>query len=363
MTCGGHQYLVNLVTNVVTDVTFAGTTSRMAGFIDGIFVSIDPVTSTLYRSAINDGTVWDPAVNGQFQRAANTDPWVGLFAKPPYIYLLGERTSDIFFNSGASPFPFAPIMGVQLPGTEAPFSAAWMGGLIWLAQNEKGSRIVVRANGYGFVKISDLGVDYALSQYDDVSDAVGWTYQEQGQEFYVLKLNKANATWAFDGTGWHQRGTFNNTLVDYDAEHQFCHAYQFGQHLVGDQNSTLLYRQSDSLFFDASGVPLRRERRPPALQIEQQRLVIKSFQLYVEHGVGLATGQGSDPTMILRQSRDAGRTWGNPRPKSIGKQGETKKRVIWRRCGWARDWQPALIFSDPVPVRVLGAFLELRGGQ
>lgn len=70
---------------------------------------------------------------------------------------------------------------------------------------------------------------------------------------------------------------------------------------------------------------------------------------------------GSDPTMMLCSSKDGGRSFGNELWRSAGKQGQTSIQVAWNRLGTTKDRVFKLVVSDPVPWRLVGAWLELEG--
>lgn len=72
--------------------------------------------------------------------------------------------------------------------------------------------------------------------------------------------------------------------------------------------------------------------------------------------------EGRDPQMMLRWSDDAGETWSNELSASMGKVGEYKKRVIFRRLGQSRDRIFQISISDPVKRVITGASLEAKGG-
>ena len=82
-------------------------------------------------------------------------------------------------------------------------------------------------------------------------------------------------------------------------------------------------------------------------------------------GVGLTTGQGSDPQVMLRWSDDGGDTWSNEHWRSLGKTGAKKTRVHWNRLGQFGD--KGRIFeltkSDPVEFSLLGAHADLNPGN
>ena len=85
-----------------------------------------------------------------------------------------------------------------------------------------------------------------------------------------------------------------------------------------------------------------------------------AIRLDMDTGVGLTSGQGSDPLVVLQYSNDGVNTWSNERVASIGKRGDYKRRIIWRRLGRANERLYRVTITDPVPVRIIGAYLEAR---
>ena len=79
--------------------------------------------------------------------------------------------------------------------------------------------------------------------------------------------------------------------------------------------------------------------------------------LDIASGVGLISGQGSDPLVQIRFSHDAGNTWGNWHDLSLGAIGEYGYRPRLNRCGRMRS-RPVfaeLSISDPVNFSLVGA--------
>ena len=91
---------------------------------------------------------------------------------------------------------------------------------------------------------------------------------------------------------------------------------------------------------------------------KEDRQSINSFGLDMETGVGLATGQGSDPQAVLRYSTDGGHSWSNEIPAPIGKVGEYDTRVIWHRLGRARDFTFEVTVTDPVKTVFVNGFIK-----
>ena len=70
----------------------------------------------------------------------------------------------------------------------------------------------------------------------------------------------------------------------------------------------------------------------------------------------------SNPQAMLRWSSDGGRTWSSESWSSIGRVGEYKARVRWRRLGRARDRVYELTISEPIKVAILGASIKTTRG-
>lgn len=75
----------------------------------------------------------------------------------------------------------------------------------------------------------------------------------------------------------------------------------------------------------------------------------------MESGTGLAYGQGVEPYVWLQKSDDGGRTFGNERWATLGRQGVYRTRVRWNRLGAARNRVFRISMSDPVRTALIGA--------
>jgi hypothetical protein len=360
ITSGSKGYIYNLTTNVLA---FEIDGATQGGFIDGFFLALDPQTSTLKISELEDGSTWDPLQIAQ--RNAGADRWAGMIVSHKEIWLFGSQTTEVWYNAGASPFPFQPNPSVFINhGILAPYSAAILDNApIWLGQSTDGGGIVYRANGYTPQRVSTHALEYALSTYDTLLDAQAWTYQEQGHSFYVLTFPDAGVTWVYDvSTGaWHERGAWTGT--EFTTLPVFGHTYAYGLHLTGDSTTGAVYRMGVDLSSDGGGRTLRRLRRAPHLSKENTLIAFDKLQLDLEVGLGLATGQGEDPQIMLRWSNDGGQTWGNEHWVSGGLQGAYRARAIWRRLGAARDRVFEVSVTDPIPWRIIDAWIDVRGGS
>lgn len=366
ITSGDKGYVLTLSTSVLTTEITSG--ANQCAFLDGFFLVLDDATSTLKVSGLNDGTTWEASQVAQ--RTAGSDPWQAMVVVHRDIWLFGKQTSEVWYNAGTSPFPFAAIPGAFLEqGIIAPFSATAVGNTVmWLGANRDGSGMVFMADGYSPVRISTHAVEHALQDYVragiTIADAVAFTYQEDGHTFYVLNFPTAKATWVYDSSTqlWHERGTWDADATQYEAWRPQSHCFAFNKHLVGDRALGTVYEMSLDNYTDAGGGVLRRMRRTPHVTVEQQSLFYHKFQIELETGLGLSAGQGEDPQAMVRWSDDGGQTWGHEHWVSAGKQGQYNARAVWRRLGRGRNRVFEVVVTDPIPWRMIQAFLDISRG-
>lgn len=365
ITSGGNGYCFALATNLLTQITALNGKARQGAMLDGYFLAIDTITSsttpTVYISNLADGLTWDPT--RFIQRSAASDPWVAMTVVNRYIWFLGQQTSEVWYDAGSSPIPFVLHPSGLIPfGCAAAFSVAVAdGSLAWLAQTANGIGAVVEASGFGPESIATYPVQRAITLYTSISDAVADMYTEQGHTFYILTFPTDQATWGVDmkGQAWHKRGSWIAEEGRYRAWRPRWHAFAFGQHRWLDGETGAIYVASVDVATDVDSRPLRRVRRAPALVQENQRVTYAAFELDLERGQGLVTGQGSNPQVMLRWSDDNGQTWSNEHWRTAGAKGKYSVRVRWNRLGQARRRMFEVVMSDPTPWKLTNAYLEI----
>jgi hypothetical protein len=251
---------------------------------------------------------------------------------------------------------------VSIPyGTAAPESPALLGGWpIWLAND-----LTVRyAPGYSAQRVSNYAMEWQIASYATVLDAeASVTYSAEGHQFYVLSFPTAGVTWVYDLTSglWHKRGPWDG--LDFGVLPVWGYTYAFGRHLVGSRTSGVIYEMSQAFSVDTSGDGLRRLRRAPHLVNELKRTNYYNFEVHMEVGLGLSSGQGSDPLAMLRWSNDGGQTFGNYLNMEAGRIGAYGTRVRTPgSLGQARDRVFEVTATDPVPWRIVDAYVDARVG-
>lgn len=278
------------------------------------------------------------------------------------LYIFNTRTTEIFFNSGNADFPFERTEGAFLElGCAARFSIAkTKDHLFFLARDKDGAGLVYKARGANMQRISTHVIEQKINSYGDISNARAWIYQDEGSSFYVLNFDNVDTTWVYDiGTNmWHER-TFTND-GNQERDRGYSHAYAYSKHLVGDYESGKIYEMSRRFLSD-DGEEIVCIRTCPHISATGRRLKVTSMELDLESGTGLdGTTQGTDPKAMLQFSDDGGFSFGNEIWADMGKIGEKRKRVIWRRLGRSRDRVFKVQISDPVRRILIGANISVE---
>src|SRR5581483_6676215 len=122
------------------------------------------------------------------------------------LWLPGETTTEIWYNAGGQYFPFQRLIGTLLQvGCKATHSIARLttegqDGLCWFGRSDRGENVVIRTKGFTAGVVSTPAVSDEIATYTTTADAIGYTYQEDTHEFYVLNFPTADRTWVYDAS-------------------------------------------------------------------------------------------------------------------------------------------------------------------
>jgi hypothetical protein len=348
----------------ILDDGFLG--AQRIAFIEGWLILNQPGSRTFYTTGPTPYSMLFPGLFFSL-KDSSTDNLITLMEQDRELWLIGERTSEVWYNGGGANFAFYRIPGIgpQI-GCAAVHSIARCGPrLVWLGRNEQGQNVIVCTEQYSWQRISTHAIEHAISSYPLVSDAIGYGYEEEGHLFYMLTFPTADVTWCFDfaSDSWHKRLSFDPVGGIYHRHRSNCFMDFGNVRIVGDYQTGYLMQMSRNFYADTISPgttnPLRALRRTPHVWSKQnrERLFFAQLQIEFTPGVGLQTGQGSNPQVMLRLSDDGSFTWSNEMWTTIGAAGETRNRAIWYQLGRARDRVWEAVISDPVPRDVIGATL------
>lgn len=333
----------------ITDEDFP--TPLSITFKDGYGVVVEKDTGKQYVSAINDFTSWGAL---SFATAEyEPDNLVGNIASSDSLFAFGEKTVQVYYNSGNSTFPFDPRPGANLEiGCGATHSIARGENIVFWLDNHG---VVRQIAGFQQSVISTDQVEFRIAQLTDFSDATGFFYSQEGHSFYVLMFPNAGVTEVYDITTglWHKRSSGAN-----NGRWRPAWIAQAGQTvLAGDYNNGKIYELDTGTYTD-NGDHLRWFFTLQDINSGQQKIAHDMLELKIESGVGLVSN--SDPQFWLIYSDDNGKTWSREKWRSMGKIGEYSKRARFYNLGLSRSRTYKVGGADPVKRVIASARLEGR---
>lgn len=326
---------------------------------DEFGLAIQATSQTWNASAISDLTTW-PSLSF----AAVTGDQSNLVAVATLhreIYLFQENTFEVWDNLGTANFTFGRNTSVFGQwGCSARSSLAKGNNTLYLlARSITGGHQVVVIQNYTPVVISTPGINYQISTYSTVSDAVGFLYQQEGHEFYVLTFPTAGVTWVYDVSlgVWHQR----QSLVSAAQTRWLpsCYTFNYNVSLVGDYQSGNIYKL-DMTNFTENGTAITRTIVTHPFYTAGTWTFADKVQVDFDEGAA-----SSSNTLNLYVSRDGGRTFGSAKPNSLAGAGQINGgyRVYWGRLGAAKIFVLKLQTTMNALFVVLGAWVNTRQGS
>lgn len=339
----GYTYqVVSTTFAVITDGDFPDA-AKTVTWIGGQFV-VDQGTGDEFQTSPN-GTDWDAL---DFATAeSNPDGLVRVFSDTGELILGGENTHEFWALAAGADFAFTPITGAT---AEIGLAARWSmckfnSGIALLAKPRGGQVQVMFIRGYQFSPISTQEIDSIINGYATVSDATAYSYMLGGHPMYQISFPTVMKTWLFDAS----TGMWSPLEYGLDGErHRGEMALDYlNKTIIADYENGNVYDLDPEAYTD-NGTAIASEIVCRHQFHGNKRVSINQLYVDMEVGVGLTSGQGSDPQVMLQISKNNGATWGTELWQSLGAMGSYIQRVVWRRLGVSRDWLVKIRITDPV---------------
>lgn len=342
----------------ITDPNFPVCSSVVA--TDGYYLVPRAGTGEVWRSDFNDGLSWDGLA---FSSAgANPDPIVAITLLNKDVYTIGERTTEIWVNSGATTFNFVTIPGAFIQkGGVGPYAVGIGNNAVyWVGNDERGQGQLFQCVGRSLKTVSTPPIVREFQSWGDISDVQVFIYEQLGSTHVVVTSPSQNKTFVYDSTTgqWHER---SSRITGVDSRWRInTHSLFANCHIVGDMDNGKLYKLRTDLY-DEDGEEIRAVRRTPVIRDNQNRITVNKVQVVSEPGVGLITGESQDvnPYATFRWSRDGGRTWPMSEDIPMGKIGDTENEMQVFQLGQGRNWVFEVSITARVKRVILGATAEV----
>jgi hypothetical protein len=325
-----------------------GASVAAVAIIGDMFVFLRAGTHKFYWSAVLDGRTVDPLWFASAEAAP--DALLDIVAIGDALWLLGSSTIESWILTGDLDLPFERIdQRLYRKGTAATGCAIDVdNAMFWI-----GSDCVVYRASEVPLRVSDHGIEERIARSTSRS---AFSFSQEGHVFFCVRLD--DATFAYDAATqqWCEFTSYGR--ANFRAR---CAASKGSDVLLGDDASGSLWGLSGSSEPDGAFERLF----TAAFRIAGGAAQVHRLNVDVNVGwTELLDGQGSDPQLEMRYSRDAGATWSDWDASSMGRQGHYRERPEWRALGMF-DFPGAMFefrCTDPVDLRLSGVFVNEAGG-
>jgi len=292
---------------------------------------------------------------------SSPDKLVRDYAFNQTIYRFGTRTTEPWYNSGVGSPPIDRIEGQQFSvGVGAIHTLANTDrALYWLGDD----KAIYRVSGGSNERINDDAISNAIENMQKYDDALGYAITLQGQDFYIITFPSENKTYllneALGKQGWTNLSSTTQNLaysatsaVEVYGKTFACSGGKW-QRLDLDnytQDTEVMLRQRTTAIFQSKD-----------FNLNSDSMVMSRLYLDVEQGVGLITGQGERPRLMVEVSIDGGRSFPHVAWMELGRLGEHTLRTEVDLMARGQSFIFRLNMSDPVPLTIKGAWLKVKG--
>lgn len=350
--------------------TYDGTTFAIEGafvptdpshitYLDTFFIVNEVNSDAFYISTAEDPRTW--AALDVANAQADPDDILALTSNQKDLYLAGSVTTQVYYNSGNADFPYDPYPnGVIQVGIEAKHTlVSTVHGVFMLGRTKEGEVRVIKILGLQPQVVSNDDIDWQISQFFDTTDAVAWIEQDGDRTLYVINFPTGDKTYCYDLSLPKEIGWFEKKSFGIGRWRAGGYGAIGKKRIIGDYVNSDFYTL-DFNTFDENGTRIERIRRCQIVHSDKKLVTINELILDIEVGVGITTGQGSDPMIMLRYSNDGAKTWSSELWEQLGKIGERNVEVFWNKLGEARDWIFEIKVTDPVEINIIAAYADIE---
>lgn len=336
--------------------TFSWTGADSVCFIAGRFVVNCPeYVGQFAWSALNAGVMstWDALDYATAESIP--DALVAVWECRGELVLFGTESIEHWAPSGDSSV-FARTGGATVTwGLGSRDTVAkHSDGLIFVGRNKLGSLQVAGMAGYQVQPLSTPDIDEYLNAAGAINGARAFVTTIEGHAFYVLNLQAKTLVYDLTSGQWDEWQTDGGRFAGNVG------FFAYGAYIVSDYRDEKVYELTADALTDNGSVIVKEVTTRHAFS-NLDRMGVDEIVLDAEMGVGLSTGQGSDPKVMMQVSKDGGHTFGNEMWRSLGKRGQYGVRAQWLRLGRARDWVFRWRITDAVKVVIMNAAARISG--
>jgi hypothetical protein len=312
-------------------------------YCDGRAVFVESGTGRFGATGLND---LDAIAGLDFATAEGApDDLITLVVSQRQVVLIGKDSTEIWWNSGASGFPFERMAnGFQEMGGIARLGRCKADNTVFMIANDRTARAL---RGSVWQKVSQPGVEEAWATYR-VDDCECFSLTWAGHVWVFYRFPTENTTWVHDvttGEWWESEWDIVAT-----ATHNGRVYVQHSDGTVGYLSSAAWTWFGDDPHYSITF---------PNIYSGLQRQFFSQFDAVFQTGY---VDAGVTPHVTLQVSHNGGSTYHTLPVKELGRTGEYGNVVRWNRLGAGRDTVFRLSCADAVPFVLTDAQVDANAG-
>lgn len=354
----GYVYSATIGFVLISDPDFVA--ANTVAFLDQRFVFDQIGENKFSASELLDGSSYDALAFASAE--TRPDEVVAVVPNKQILLVCGIESIEPWQNVGAANFPWERVPGAVIErGLAEPHAICKADNSVYFMGDD---RVFYRLDGLSPVRVSTHALEEQWRNYIDLEGMFCLSYSWNGHKFIAVTFPSANATVEMDiATGlWHDRESWDMNNRPLGRWRANCHVTAYDHELIGDAYSGKIGRLANDTYTEFGNTTQLLATSPP-IHSDRKRVFIPKLEMDIEAGVGLTSGQGVNPQVMLRISRDGGRTYGAAqRWRSMGKKGQTYRRMRWPKLGNAREWVFEVTISDPVRRKIIAANADVNVG-
>lgn len=276
------------------------------------------------------------------------------------VFFGGEAGIDVWQNTGSSTPPFERILGAGSPvGIASPDSMDQTEQAVYFLGNDN---CVYRINGYQPEPISTSEISKAIRDSGASSNAVCFTINLEGQNFFVIQLDSITLAYSEQLNQWIRL----SSGVEGSGHLVHSYAFCYGRHFIADRYTGNIYEWDFDTNTSNSNPIIRQRITAPfssqAIGAPGRRLIMSKAEILMETGVGTASGQGEDPVVMISASYDGGKSFTNEDTIKLGRTGESIRTITWYNSASFYEFCLKIRVSDPNFIAIHGGNITVKAG-
>jgi len=311
------------------------------------------------QSVVNDPTNFDSGSGSRTYAAQRIpDDVIALFGKNNKIYVCGRESIEIWYNVGDT-IPFAPVGTIISTGLASPYSYGILYDNVIFLNSD---RQPVYLNGYTPVYIGEA-YQKEFDSLGPIRDAEAtFVSTIGGRQYWIISFTDQNKTFVYDtgSKAWYRWGNWNNTDHDRFLAASYAYCKDWGFHVMGDLNDSIVYEFSPDYYKDNN------DAMQTILLFGNYDLGSKNYKVSKKLLVDIKRGEGksddkySAPKAYISWSDNDTEIFGNDVELDLGAIGKREKFGPLMPMGYYKTRTYRIVFGDNANIVFNGFWEDAR---